>query len=462
MTTNPAKQAARIVWTLRFLGYPNASMLDGGLAAWTGDGGEIESTAHQARTVNEPDVQPQTPQESWYLVESQLTARLSDPATIIVDIRTDAERADDVDQTISLGSIPGSIRLPWTSLLDANGQLLSPDALASTFSAAGIDTGKNVVLYGLFGTDTGLSWLAFRLAGYTTVAIYDGGWNEWARDPPPPNRRSDDHPIDLNSAHKPQCRKCPHHSGRKAHRRGPRLGTPFLYSVQPLPPIRRRSFTHLERSMYGTSTDGISRRHRWLTCLLMVTMLTGMLAGFARSAAASPAAGSDVNPELRALYPGLAQTSLTNENELAGLTTKLIKSGDDAGATMRQRPFIIGETAVQTTLGKGLPDQPSKFKPTIKPDATIDTEEGGRAALVAFLTLRGVDKKTIDGALKRYDDRATKRIIPAPRLRATVLMLSGWDPYESTISAILDGKNPTGSRLSAWSTIRFHRLGPRR
>jgi thiosulfate/3-mercaptopyruvate sulfurtransferase len=120
------------------------------------------------------------------LVESQLTARLGDPATMIVDIRSDAERADDVDQTISLGSIPGSIRLPWTSLLDADGQLLSPDVLASTIAGAGIDAGSNVVIYGLFGTDTGLSWLAFRVAGYSTVAIYDGGWNEWARDPATP------------------------------------------------------------------------------------------------------------------------------------------------------------------------------------------------------------------------------------------------------------------------------------
>jgi thiosulfate/3-mercaptopyruvate sulfurtransferase len=179
-------RAARIVWTLRFLGYPRSALLDGGLAAWRGAGGAVENKGHAASNVDHPAVTPQTPQESWYMVEDQLTARLGDPAYVVVDIRSDKERSDDVDRTIPLGTIPNAVRLDWTTLVDAEGRLLPPDALAAAARAAGVTPDKQIVLLGLFGTDTGLPWLALILAGFPSVSVYDGGWNEWARDPTTP------------------------------------------------------------------------------------------------------------------------------------------------------------------------------------------------------------------------------------------------------------------------------------
>jgi 3-mercaptopyruvate sulfurtransferase SseA len=108
---------------------------------------------------------------------------MADPSNLLVDIRSDAERRDDVGGTIGLGVIPGAVRLDWTTLVDADGRLLPPDAIQTAAQTVGLSPGRKIVLLGLYGTDTGLPWLALRLAGYASVAIYDGGWNQWARDP---------------------------------------------------------------------------------------------------------------------------------------------------------------------------------------------------------------------------------------------------------------------------------------
>lgn len=179
-------RAARIVWTLRFFGYPKAALLDGGLGAWLGAGGGVEKQGNGPKAIAEAVVSPGSPQEAWYVVKDQLLGRQADPTYVVVDIRTDAERQDDIDETIPLGTIPGAIRLPWTALLAADGRLLPPAQLAAVVAAAAIPPGSHVVLLGRFGTDTGLPWLALRLAGVADVAIYDGGWNEWARDPATP------------------------------------------------------------------------------------------------------------------------------------------------------------------------------------------------------------------------------------------------------------------------------------
>jgi thiosulfate/3-mercaptopyruvate sulfurtransferase len=180
------RRAARVAWTLRFLGYPQTAVLDGGLGAWRGIGGTFEQRERKPRTVEQPGVSPQSPQDAWYVVEAQLLARINDPHYLVVDIRTDGERRDTVDDTISLGTIPGSVRLDWSTLVDTDGRILPPDRLAAVARAAGLTPERRIVLLGLYGADTGLAWLALTLSGYPTVAIYDGGWNEWARDPATP------------------------------------------------------------------------------------------------------------------------------------------------------------------------------------------------------------------------------------------------------------------------------------
>ena len=176
--------ASRVVWTLRFLGYPRAAVLDGGLPAWRGAGGSIETAGVDPTPIEQPPIDPQP---GWYLVTGELLELLNDPAVLLLDVRTAQERADDVGGTVEPGSIPGSVQLPWTSMIaDDAGHLLPPQGLQSLFESHGVTPDRTVVLYARFGVETAHTWLALKLLGYPAVMIYDGGWADWAQHPDTP------------------------------------------------------------------------------------------------------------------------------------------------------------------------------------------------------------------------------------------------------------------------------------
>lgn len=167
-------RAARLVWFLRFLGFGQAALLNANLADWQQGPFSIESasTSSGAPTVD--------PQSGFYLVTQQVLDRLGTPGFQLVDIRTDDERGDDLNGTMPTGQIPGTVRLPWTTLLDADGRLLTADRVRSLATDAGLDRENPTVLYGSFGVDTALPWLAFTDAGFTDLQTYDRGWAEWS------------------------------------------------------------------------------------------------------------------------------------------------------------------------------------------------------------------------------------------------------------------------------------------
>lgn len=171
------RHASRFVWLMAFVGLDQGAVLNGGLAAWKGAGlpvsGEPTESTASSKLLNEiiPHMLIGTP---------ALTSRLEDPTLTIIDIRTPDERADTLNDTIRLGSIPSSVSIPWTQLvLDESGQWRPTAELQAVFAQAGLEPADHVVVYGQFGIDTGQVWLALRLAGYETIWIYDEGWAQW-------------------------------------------------------------------------------------------------------------------------------------------------------------------------------------------------------------------------------------------------------------------------------------------
>lgn len=173
------RRAARVVWFLRFLGFPAGAVLDGGVSAWKGSGYALEKSESSPQSLPaDPSV---APQEGYYLVTSQLQSALTEPETILVDIRSDDERHDTIDDQYDLGVIPGSVWAPWTDFVaDDHGRFKSPDETLAGFTSRGITPDRRVVLYGRFGTDPDQMWLLLKLLSFPQVEIYDRGWVEWS------------------------------------------------------------------------------------------------------------------------------------------------------------------------------------------------------------------------------------------------------------------------------------------
>ncbi len=170
--------ASRFVWLMAFVGLEQGAVLNGGLASWKGAGLPVsnESAKPTANTNLHNEIILH-----MLIGTPELASRLEDPALTIIDIRTPDTRAETLNDTIRPGSIPSSMSIPWTELvIDGSGQVRPTAELQAMFARAGLEPGDDIVVYGQFGKDTGLVWLALRLTGYEKIRVYDEGWARWA------------------------------------------------------------------------------------------------------------------------------------------------------------------------------------------------------------------------------------------------------------------------------------------
>jgi hypothetical protein len=135
---------------------------------------------------------------------------------------------------------------------------------------------------------------------------------------------------------------------------------------------------------------------------------------------------------LATALPAIAQS----ESESVGLVLEPVTMEMSTSDMMRARPFF-------------LPDHLSPAFEFEQIAETPFTEADAKAALERFLALRNLPPERIASVVDRFGDPGLIAVIPAPNLRAALLMLADWDPYQITIDAILDGKNESGHPFEA-------------
>jgi len=171
--------AARLWWTLRWLGHDNVAVLDGGLKAWKAAGRPLES--------GHVDLPPATltphPRPELYRTLEQVQAELAGGPGVLVDAR-DAARfrgeVADFRPGVRSGHVRGARNLGFGTLLDPEtGRLLPVEQLAARFRDAGLDSAdKATAMCGSGVTACVLALAAARL-GHADMAVYDGSWTEW-------------------------------------------------------------------------------------------------------------------------------------------------------------------------------------------------------------------------------------------------------------------------------------------
>ncbi|MBS7547175.1 sulfurtransferase [Dietzia massiliensis] len=173
--------ATRFWWHLRFEGFDDVAVLDGGLPAWKAAGYEVtdEIAVPTPRTftgVRRPELIRST---------EDVAAALDDENTILVNVLDEATYRGDVASYGRPGHIPGSINLPVARLRNPETGTLRPlEELRAEFEAAGLlDEDRTVVTYCGGGiAATGVAH-ALALTGREDVAVYDGSMTAWAGDP---------------------------------------------------------------------------------------------------------------------------------------------------------------------------------------------------------------------------------------------------------------------------------------
>ena len=170
--------SARAWWMFRVFGHVDVVVLDGGLDKWWAEG----------RPVNDLPVRPTerhfTARQNNMLVRDldQIRGNLTQRREQVIDARSAGRfAARDPEPRAGLrgGHIPGSFNVPYPDVLAADGTMLSPSALRSRFTAAGVDLARPMATSCGSGVSAGVLSLALYTVGVPDVPVYDGSWSEW-------------------------------------------------------------------------------------------------------------------------------------------------------------------------------------------------------------------------------------------------------------------------------------------
>ncbi|MFE0733489.1 sulfurtransferase [Streptomyces sp. NPDC058855] len=170
--------AARAWWLLRWAGHPDVRVLDGGLAAWTGE------LSRETPAPEPGDFRPKP--GALGLLDADEAAALA-RSGLLLDARAAERYRGDVEPIDRVGGhIPGAVSAPTTENVSGDGRFLPPDALRARFAALGA-AGRStpVGVYCGSGVSGAHEVLALEIAGIP-AALYAGSWSEWSSDPDRP------------------------------------------------------------------------------------------------------------------------------------------------------------------------------------------------------------------------------------------------------------------------------------
>jgi thiosulfate/3-mercaptopyruvate sulfurtransferase len=171
-------QAARAWWVLRWAGFTNVRLLDGGLNAWTRAGYPVVRDVTLPKRTKIEITGGHMP-----VLDADGAAAIA-RSSVLVDARgAAAYRGEDGPKG---GHIPGALNLPTTDNLDREtGLLLSADNLRSRFIKAGIDGSAEIGVY-CGGGVAGSHQVAALASIGIKAALFPGSWSAWSSDPSRP------------------------------------------------------------------------------------------------------------------------------------------------------------------------------------------------------------------------------------------------------------------------------------
>jgi thiosulfate/3-mercaptopyruvate sulfurtransferase len=178
--------ASYAYWLLRYLGYGNVKLLNGGRKKWELESRELtmDPPAHASTefTVEGPL------NERYRALRDEVLDRVRSGDAALVDVRSPEEyRGEKLapdhlpqEQAQVPGHIPGAANIPWAKAANDDGTFKSADELAALYEAEGVTANRPVIAYCRIGERSSHTWFALtELLGYQDVKNYDGSWTEW-------------------------------------------------------------------------------------------------------------------------------------------------------------------------------------------------------------------------------------------------------------------------------------------
>lgn len=180
---NRSMWAARVWWMLRWIGFDNAALLDGGLKAWTLEQRPLATGAAPAAQLGAAG--PTVRLRPRLIADrDEVLAAVEDGSTCIIDALGEAQYRGEVDTYGRTGHIPGASNTPAMDLVDRHsGRYLPLEELRRRFPA---DASARTITYCGGGIAASSDAFVLTRLGFDDVAVYTASLQEWVTDPANP------------------------------------------------------------------------------------------------------------------------------------------------------------------------------------------------------------------------------------------------------------------------------------
>lgn len=183
--------AARLWWLLRLLGHEKVAVLDGGFAAWAGQGLPVEKTIPRPRPAGYTARYDVKQVANIAVIAARGAVGGGAP---LIDARAPERFRGEVEPIDAVaGHIPGALNRHYVQNLDVSGRFKPAGLLATEFRMLiGPGAPSEVIHMCGSGVTACHNLLAMEHAGLKGSRLYAGSWSEWSSDPSRPVARGEE------------------------------------------------------------------------------------------------------------------------------------------------------------------------------------------------------------------------------------------------------------------------------
>lgn len=164
--------AARGWWVLRWAGLPNVKILDGGIKAWTDQGGAVAQGIYTP-TGRKSSATLTLKKDCMPSISVEEMEQLADDV-VLIDARDEA--------SYYAGRIPNAVNLPASEHWTPAGKLRTVQEIAQLYKNIDLDDKSSAVVYCGGGVLSALEVLTMQALGIQ-ARLYVGSWSEWNKKP---------------------------------------------------------------------------------------------------------------------------------------------------------------------------------------------------------------------------------------------------------------------------------------
>ena len=175
--------AARLYWHMKFYGFDQVALLDGGNPSWME---ALEDLVTEADPVAPGNYRVGKEQPAIVATMQQVQRALENDTVTLVDTRELRYHVglDKKDYVYAYGHIPGSRNMPYQFLHPAKKTMkyYPLDTLTGLLKSLRIDSDDELILYCNSGYEASSVWFALHeILGKSNVRMYDGSLHQWTQ-----------------------------------------------------------------------------------------------------------------------------------------------------------------------------------------------------------------------------------------------------------------------------------------